>query len=110
MKLSINTKKFHNALNRISVFQDDDLSDMVYMEISGSNVILKTNNSVGVDGITIPESVSTPIKCQLPFAKLRAILGGIKDSEIYLTEDSSQPNSLYLDAGEYKWVIAKMSV
>lgn len=110
VKIKINTKKLYNAFNRISLFQNEELDDYIHMEVSNYTLTVKTNNFVGVDGVTLSEPVVGTIKCQLPFTKLRTILSGIKESEIYLIEDKSQPNSIYLDVGQYKWVVAKMDV
>lgn len=109
-KVKVDTKKFTNALKRITLFMDFTRNDCPTFEFKGPNMRIVPDNDNGKDGVLIDNPTNFEGTMSLPLIKLQKILASVKSEYFYISfDDSSEINQscICLEFDNHKWIVTK---
>ena len=109
-KVKVDTKKFINALKRITLFMDFTRNDCPTFEFKGSNMRIIPDNDNGKDGVLIENPTNFEGTMSLPLVKLQKILATVKSENFIMSFDNSNEinsNCICLEFDNHKWIVTK---
>ena len=106
-KIKINTKKFTNALKRITLFMDFTHNDCPTFRVEDTLIRIIPDNEEGKDGAVIENPSKFNGTMSLPLIKLQKILASVKSEYFYMSFDSSAEGCICLEFDNHKWIVSK---
>lgn len=107
-KVAIDTRKFSNALKRISIFANQNENDFAEFQVTGNIMRIVPNTAGAVDFVDIVNESGYTGKFEVSLTKMVSLFNSIKSPNFVLSVDTENEVCICLELDGVKWIVARV--
>lgn len=107
-KVAIDTKKFSNALKRISIFANQNENDFAEFQVTGNIMRIVPNTAGAIDFVDIVNESGYTGKFEVSLTKMVSLFNSIKSQNFVLSVDTENEVCICLELDGVKWIVARV--